>query len=168
MPASNGMRLQQAVAEAVDRRDPRAVELAREIVAPELGEPLPDSSAQLTGRPLGVRDREHRVDRQAAIADRSHEALDEHRRLAGAGARGDEDEPARVDRRELLVVRGAGLLDHGHDRATRHIDHRSHQVGHGKPPFGSCRTSPERMRSTKWTACSFARSVCAQKASSSR
>ena len=34
-----GMRLQQALAEAVDRRDPGAVELAREIVAAELGEP---------------------------------------------------------------------------------------------------------------------------------
>ena len=163
-----GMRLQQAVTEAVDRRDPRAVQLACQIVAPELGEPLPDSSAQLTGSPLGVRDRQHRVDGQAAIADRSHEALDEHRRLARPRACGDEDEAARVDRRQLLLVRGAGLLDHGHDLATRHIDHRSHHVGHGKPPFGSCRTSPERMRSTKWTACSFARSVWAQKASSSR
>ena len=77
------------------------------------------------------------------------EALDEHRRLAGPCPRRDEDEARRVDRGQLLGVRCSRVLDHGHDLATRHIDDRSHQVGHGKPPFGSCWMSPARMRSTK-------------------
>ncbi len=163
-----GVRLQQAVTEPVDRRDPGAVQLAREIVAPELREPPADSPAQLAGSPLGVRDRKHRVDGQAAVADRPDEALDEHGRLARARACRDEDEPARVDGGQLLFVRRLRHLDHGHDLATRHIDHRSHHVGQGNPPFGSCRTSPDRMRSTKRSACSFARSVWPQNSSSSR
>ena len=162
------VRLQQPVAEPVDRGDPGAVELTREIVPVELGEAAADPSAQLARGPFRVRDREHRVDREPAVADGAHEALDEDGRLSGACPGGDEHEPGRVDRRELLGVRRAGLLDHGHVRATRHIAHRSHQVGHGKPPFGSCWTSPERIRSTKRVACSFARSVCAQNSSSSR
>ena len=162
------MRLQQPVAEAVDGRDPGPVELAGEIVAAELGEAGADAAAQLPGRALGVRDREHRIDRQPPVADRAHEALDENGRLSRPRAGGDEDEPGRVDRRELLGVRRARVLGHGHDRATRHIGHRSHQLGQGNPPFGSCWMSPSRMRSTKRTACSFARSVCAQNSSSAR
>ena len=162
------MRLQEPVAEAVDGRDPGAVELAREVVAVKLCEPSADAAAQLPGRALRVRDREHRVDRQPPVADRAHEALDENGRLARPRAGGDEDQPGRVDRRELLGVRCARVLDHGHDLATRHIGHRSHQLGQGNPPFGSCWMSPSRMRSTKRTACSFARSVCAQNSSSPR
>ena len=162
------VRLQEAVAEAVNRGDPGAVELTREVVPVELRESAANPAAQLACGPFRVRDREHRVDREAAVADGAHEALDEHGRLSGACAGGDEDEPGRVDRRELLRVRRAGFLDHGHVRATRQIDHRLHQVGHGNPPFGSCWTSPERIRSTKRVACSFARSVCAQNSSSSR
>src|SRR5207244_12233784 len=103
-PGLERMGLQQAMTEAVDRRDPGPVQLAREIVAVELAEPPPDSSAQLSGSALGVRDREHRVDRQASFANGTDEALDEHRRLARARTRGDEDEPARVDRGELFLV----------------------------------------------------------------
>ena len=97
------MRLEQPVAEAVDGRDPGAVERPREVVAAELVQPLPDAQAQLAGRPLGVRDHEHRVDVEAVLAHRAREALDQHRRLARAGARGDEDEAARVDRGLLLA-----------------------------------------------------------------
>ena len=163
-----GMRLQQPMAEAVDRRDPGAVELAREVVPLELGQPLANPPPQLAGRPLRVGDREHRLDRQPPLAHGAGEPLDEHRRLPRPGTGGDEDEARCVDRGQLLGVRGSGLLDHGHDLATRHIDDRSHQVGHGKPPFGSCWMSPVRIRSTKRIACSFARSVCAQNSSSSR
>ena len=132
------MRLQEAVAEAVNRGDPGAVELTGEVVPVELRETAADPAAQLTCGPFRVRDREHRVDRKPAFAHRPYEALDEHRRLSGACAGGDEDEPARVDRRELLGARRARFVDHRHVRATRHIAHRSHQVGHGNPPFGSC------------------------------
>src|SRR4029078_9073198 len=80
------MRLQQTVAEAVDRRDPGRVELARRVVPPALQQPLADAAAQLAGRALGVRDHEQRVDVEAALADRLAEALDDQRRLPGAGA----------------------------------------------------------------------------------
>src|SRR5207249_512617 len=42
-PSGERIRLQKPVAETVDRRDPRAVELTREIDAPELGQLPPDS-----------------------------------------------------------------------------------------------------------------------------
>ena len=124
-PDRERIRLQQPVAEAVDGRDPGAVELAREVVPPALAERVADAGAQLAGRALRVRDHEDRVDVEAVVADRAHEALDEHARLAGAGARGDEDVAARVDRRLLLGVRDARR----HARLTRHIGQRSHQAG---------------------------------------
>ena len=72
-----GMGLEQAMTEAVDRRDPGAVQLPRQVMPAELGKPLSDSAAQLACGALGVRDREHRVDGQAAVANRSDEALDD-------------------------------------------------------------------------------------------
>ncbi len=67
----------------------------------------------------------------------AHEPLDEHGRLAGAGAGRDEHLARRVDGGALLGV---------HDRSIRHIVQRSHHAGHASP-FGSCRTSPAWMRS---------------------
>ena len=61
------------------------------------------------------------------FADRAHEALDEHRRLAGAGTCRHEHLAGRLDSSLLLGI---------HGRSTRHIVQRSHQVGH-VPPFGS-------------------------------
>ena len=144
-PGRERVRLQQPVAEAVDGRDPGRVEIARQVVAAELQQPLADPAAQLAGRALGVGDHEDRVDVDAALADRAAEALDDHGRLAGAGARRDEDDALLLDRPELLLVR-RGLHD-AHDRFTRHIGQSSHQVGQ-EPPRGSCRTSPSRIRST--------------------
>ena len=56
------------------------------------------------------------------------------------GARGHEHEPARLDSRLLFRVEI-------HARLIRHIEKSSHHVGQS-PPFGSCCTSPVRMRST--------------------
>src|SRR5207237_3851452 len=95
------VRAQETQAEAVDRRDPRCVEVAREVAPAEADEPLADPAAQLTGRTLGVGDDEDRVDVDAAI-ERPDEALDQHRRLARPRAGGDEDEPTGLDRRLLL------------------------------------------------------------------
>ena len=162
-PGRERVCLQQPVAEAVDGRDPRGVELAREVVAAELEQALADPAAQLAGGALGVGDHEDRVDVHALLADRAAEALDDHRRLAGPGARRDEDDALLLDRAELLAIHG---LDGAHDRFTRHIGQSSHQVGQ-EPPRGSCRTSPSRMRSTTPTACSRARSIPPQNASSS-
>ena len=125
------VRLQQPQAEAVDRRDPGAVERAGEIVAAELVQARPDPAAQLPGRALRVRDHEHRLDVETALADRLDEALDEHRRLARSGARRDEDLPPRRDRGGLLIVRRP------HARLIRHIRQRSHQAGQPSVPFGS-------------------------------
>src|SRR5215216_3003907 len=117
-PGRERVRLQQAAAEAVDGRDPRAVELALEVVAAELVEPPADPAAQLSGGALGVGDDEQRVDVEAALADRFAEALDDDGRLAGPRARRDEDNPALFDRTLLLDVR---RLDRVHERLTRHI-----------------------------------------------
>src|SRR5262249_46066348 len=131
-PGGERIRLQQPVAEAVNRRDPSAVELAREIGVAELEQSRPDPRAQLPGGALRVRDDEHGRDVEAVVADRADEALHEHLRLAGAGARGDEDPAGRLDGRVLLGV---------HARATRQTRQRSHHEGH-EPPPRSWPTSP--------------------------
>jgi hypothetical protein len=129
------MRLQEAMAEAVDRGDPGGVELAREIGAAGLGEARANAAAELAGGALGVGDDEERVDVEAALAHRLHEALDEHRRLARPGAGGDEDDAGRLDRGALLGIRGAHA--HAHALLTRHIGASSHQEGHAPSPSGS-------------------------------
>src|SRR5262249_10138446 len=77
---------EEARAEAVDGRDPRAVELPREVVPTALAQRLADARPQLARRLAGVRDSEHRVHVETVVADGSDEPLHEHRRLAGAGA----------------------------------------------------------------------------------
>ena len=137
-PHRERMRAQQPRAEPVDRRDPRAVELAREVVTAARVQRRADARAQLAGRLAGVGDHEHRLDVEPLLADGADEALDEHRRLARCRRR-----PRRRPRpspRPPLSARGSRQ-----GRSTRHIVQRSHQVGH-VPPFGSWRTSPARMR----------------------
>ena len=110
--------------------------LPREVVAAARVQRRADAGAQLAGGLARVGDDEHRLDVEALVADRAHEPLDEHGRLAGARAGRDEDLARRLDSSALLLV---------HGRSTRHIVQRSHHVGH-VPPFGSWRTSPARMR----------------------
>jgi hypothetical protein len=134
------MSLQQAETETVDGRDPGAVERPGEVVAADLVQARADAAPELTRRALGVGDHEQRLDVEPALADRLDEALHEHGRLPRPRARGDEDLPAGGDRRRLLVVRRP------HARLIRHIRQRSHQAGQPSVPFGSCRTSPSRIR----------------------
>ena len=138
----------------MDGRDPGALDVAGEIDAVELEEPLADPGPQLAGGALRVGDDEDALESQPALGDGADEALHEHGRLPGSGARGDEDDAALVDRGLLLGVRGADA----HARFTRHIGQRSHHVGH-VPPRGSCSTSPARMRATAACARSTARST---------
>ncbi len=133
------IRLQQAVAEAVDGRDPRPVELAREVGAAASTKLRANPGAQLTRGPLRVRDDEDRVDVDAVVTDGADEALDEDGGLPGSGSRRDEHAPAGLDRLALLRV-GRPL----HWRSTRQIGQRSHQDGHS-PPLGLCRTLPLRI-----------------------
>ena len=123
---------EQAGAEAVDRRDPGAVELTGEVVPAALGERRADPGAELAGGTARVRDHEDRVDVESAIADRADDSLDEHGRLAGTCAGGDEHLSARLDGGELLRVE----LVAAHVRSIRHTVQRSHQLGHS-PPSGS-------------------------------
>ena len=110
-----------------------------------LDEPRANTRSQLAGRAVGERDHEDRLDVDAGL-DGPHEALDEHARLPGPRAGGDEDGALGLDRRLLVGVR-SGRLHHGaHARVTRHIGASSHHEGQGKPPFGSCATSPSRIR----------------------
>ncbi len=164
-PGCERVGLQEPVAEAVDRRDPGSVEISGEVVALELVQAAPDPPAQLAGRALGVGDHEDRVDVEAALADGAAEPLDDDRRLAGARSGRDEDDAGLFDRPQLLEV---GSFDRVHERFTRHIVQRLHHVGHGKPPFGSCLTSPSRIRATAVRARSCAASTWPQNASSSR
>ena len=127
-----------------------------------LDEAGPDPCAKLAGRPLRVRDDENRVDVEAVVDHGADEALDEHRRLAGARAGGDEHGAVRLDRGALLVVRGRP-----HGRSLRHMRQRSHQCGHS-PPLGSWRTSPSRIRSTSPTAVERAVSIASVNSSGSR
>ena len=106
-PRRERMRTQEPAAEAVDGRDPCAVELSREVVTPALVECGSDPAAQLARRLARVRDDEDRLDVDPALAHRSDVALDEHRRLAGAGAGRDEHRAFGLDRSELLVVERA-------------------------------------------------------------
>src|SRR5207247_75918 len=77
-----GVRLQQPQAEAVDRRDPGAVELAGEIGPTALVQRRADAGAKL-GRGLArVRDDEQRVDVEPVLADRADEPLNQDGRLA--------------------------------------------------------------------------------------
>ena len=156
-PGCERIALQQAQAETVDRRDPRAVELAREILSPALSECGANARAQLACRAARVRDHEDRVDVEPAVADRTYEALHEDSRLPGPRSRRDEDLAGRLYCRELLLV---------HERSILQIGQRSHHAGHA-PPFGSCLTSPSPMRTASRCAVSFALSTAFQKASSS-
>ena len=130
------VRAQEPRAEAVDGGDPGAVEPPREIVATARVQRRANAGTQLTRGLARVGDDEHRLDVEALVAHRAHEPLDEHGRLAGSRSGRDEDLAGCLDSSALLLV---------HGRSTRHIVHRSHHVGH-VPPFGSWRTSPERMR----------------------
>ena len=89
-PDRERVRAQQPAAEAVDGRDPRAVELAGEVGPPALEQRGADARAELAGRLARVGDDEHRLDVEPLVADGADEALDEHRGLAGAGAGRDE------------------------------------------------------------------------------
>ena len=162
-PGRERMGLEQPVAETVDGRDPGSVERAGEVVPAELEQSRANARGELAGRALRVRDDENRLDVEPPVADGAHVALDQHCRLSRPGAGRDEDDAGRLDRRELL---GVGRRPQA--RLTRHIDHRSHQDGQGKPPFGSCSTSPSRIRSTSAVARSFPVSTWRQNSSSSR
>jgi hypothetical protein len=145
--------LEQPVAEAVDGRDPGAVQRPSELEPAPLAQCLANPRAQLRGRAFGVRDHEHGVHVEALVADRGREALDQNAGLSRPGARGQEDVAARLDRHVLFRIR-----DSGHARLTRHIRQRSHHAGHS-PPLGSCLTSPARIRSASSSALSFAPST---------
>ena len=108
-PHRKRVRSQEARAEAVDRRDPRAVEPPREVVAAARVERRADARAQFAGRLAGVGDDEHRLDVEPLLADGTDEALDQYRRLACARAGRDEDLARRVDGGALLGVQSGTL-----------------------------------------------------------
>ena len=157
---------EQPRAEAVDGRDPGAVDLARQVVPSELDEPSADPRPELSGGALRVRDDQERVHREPALAHCPDEPFDEDRRLAGARSGRDEDDARLLDRLGLLRVRSLRRRRR-HARRTRHIGQRSHHDGHS-PRRGSCSTSPSRILATATRARSFAPSTRAQNSSSER
>jgi hypothetical protein len=100
----HGVAAQDAGAEAVDRPDPGALRLARRLAFTQRQEPCPHARAQLAGRLLGEGDGEDLPGAQAVVQHRPHEALDEHRRLAAAGPRREQQRAlAPGDRTSLLL-----------------------------------------------------------------
>ena len=166
-PGGERIRPEEAGTEAVDRRDPGAVELTREVVPATPREGGANPRPQLARRAPRIRDDEDRVDVEPALCHRTDDPLDEHGRLAGAGAGGDEDLTSRLDRGELLMVQLIVQLVGAHARSIRQTVQRSHQAGHS-PPSGSWRTSPSRIRSASAVAVLRADSTTPQNASSSR
>ena len=162
---------QQAPAEPVNGGDPGAVEIASEVGPSELLKMGSDPRAQLSCRTIGVRDHEQRVDVQPVLDHGPGEALDEHRRLAGAGPGGDKRLSPGGDGRALLWVEGRGgrpqPVVRAHGRSLRHMRQRVHQAGHS-PPRGSWITSPTLMRSARATAVSRAWSISVSNAGPSR
>jgi hypothetical protein len=94
----------------VDRADPGGVGRARVLGLAELDEAAADALTQLRGRLLGERERQDRADRDAVLEHRGGEALDHHRRLARAGAGGEQ--------RRAPAVRDRGALLRGHRHAA--------------------------------------------------
>jgi hypothetical protein len=105
-PDRERMRAQESRAEAVDRRDPGAVETTGEIGATATQERGADPRPELARRLAGVGDDEHRLDVEALVAHRLHEPLDKHGRLARACAGRDEHLAVRFDSCALLSVHG--------------------------------------------------------------
>ncbi len=165
--SSERMGTQEPVAEAVDGRDPGAVELSREIGAAALAESGTNTAAKLARRLACVRDDQDRLDVDSALAYRTDVALDEDRGLSRSRAGRHEHRAVGFDGGELLVVEPCRHLDDGHGLATRHIGQRSHHDGHPSP-FGSWRTSPARIRSALSAARPRADSTWLQNVSSSR
>jgi hypothetical protein len=100
-PSRGGMGGEQPPTEAVDGRDPGPLArlrrldqrlphlaLGRERPAVEL---LPHPPPQLVGRPLGEGEGEDPLDPRLGVERRGAEAVDQHGRLAGAGAGSQED-----------------------------------------------------------------------------
>ena len=111
-------------------------------------------SAARRRRVARVRDDEHRVDVEPLVADRAHEPLDEHASSCRC-RRPPRRRRARAPRSPRAAPGSAPSSWSTHARRTRHIGQRSHHAGHS-PPFGSCATSPARIRSPTPRACSRA------------
>ncbi len=99
------VRAQDARAEAVERRDPRGLGLARRLAVTELEQADAHARAQLARRLLGEGDGQDLVGAQSVLHHRGDEALDQHRRLARAGV-GREHEVARRGARWPRAARG--------------------------------------------------------------
>ena len=103
MPALSAC-AQHARAEAVDGRDPGALDRARLRAAIELGELRPHTRAHLGGGLVGERGREDRLHRHVVLDHGAHEALHQHGRLARAGAGADHQRAIAARDRALLLL----------------------------------------------------------------
>src|SRR4029078_8013014 len=110
------MSTEQTCTEAVNRRDPCAVQLPCEVGSAALAQGGPDPGAQLARCLTRVGDHEDRLDVDASLATGPDVALDEDRRLTRARARGNEDRPVGLDSGELLLVEPSLRLQDRHAR----------------------------------------------------
>jgi hypothetical protein len=117
-----GMDAQQPCAEAVEGADRGALGVARGLALAQLQQARAHPLAQLRGGALGEGDRQDPSRGDVVLAHRPHEALDQHRGLAAAGARGKQQRTAAARRRLLLLGRegrGRGNLDAQDSRRDR-------------------------------------------------
>ncbi len=143
----------------------RRLGVARSLAVAELQQAIAHALAQLAGGALGERDRKDPAGRHAVLAHRSDEALDEHRGLAAARGRR-QQQRLRAARDGLLLLVGerahlaarprehAGRLHAGKRLRLQHRHpraHRSHRqiVGYWQPPLnahvcGRASSSPAR------------------------
>src|ERR1019366_3165844 len=101
---------------------------ARRLAAAGGQKPQTDTFAQLAGRGVGEGDREDPGGGDAILGDGPHVALDEHARLAAAGARGERERAAAPRNRLLLLV--GELAQLAHRASQRQI------AGKRQPPPG--------------------------------
>ena len=125
------VRAQHARAKAVERSHERALELTRRSVLARVAQSHRDALAQLGRRALGERDREDARRSDAVVDHRAREALDEHRGLAAAGAR--------REQQRLTAARDRALLRFGQLRAGQRGSAGARQHAHLSVSMRTCR-----------------------------
>ena len=107
-PGDQRVRAQQAGAEPVERADEGRLGVARGLPLAQLVQAPAHARPQLTGRAIGEGDREDPRRGKAVLADRPHEALDQHRGLPAPGPGGEQQRLVAARDRLLLLDRQLG------------------------------------------------------------
>jgi hypothetical protein len=108
----------------VDRRDPRALGVTREVALAKLEQPLADALLELARGLLGERDREDPPRRDPVVEHLTDEALDEHARLAAARGGAQQQVALALEDRACLLAGERPALRPDHVAHEGHASHR--------------------------------------------